>query len=240
MCESDDEQCELQLYCLDKGANSKNQFRVDVLVNSTNVMCEIDTSAAVSVMSDKIYTQELSSVPLQTTDMVLRSYDGSIIKPVGIMRVSLQHKQKSVACEFVVVRNGGNTLIGRDMLSLLDVGLELNSLREENVTKLIAEFNELFRIEVGCYKYGKIHFEVEPGTKPIFCKPRKVPFAFVDGVNRELDRLIEQGVLVQVPDAQWATPIVPILKKESYQSIFEESYNARTMMMKFLRNWTVV
>lgn len=94
-------------------------------------------------------------------------------------------------------------------------GFVTNSLESKDVDKLISEFGELFNDELGCYKFGNINFEVEPGTKPIFCKPRKVQLAFQQNVNDELDRLVKEGVLEPVPNADWGTPIVPILKKDS-------------------------
>lgn len=91
----------------------------------------------------------------------------------------------------------------------------INSIENVNMDNIIREFSDIFKDELGCYKQGKVHLEIEAGAKPIFCRPRKVPLAFVEGVNKEIDRLVEEGVLVQVTDAQWGTPIVPVLKKDS-------------------------
>ena len=44
---------------------------------------------------------------------------------------------------------------------------------------------------------------------PKFCKARTVPYAYRQLVNKELDRLVEQGILTPVPFADWAVPIVP-------------------------------
>lgn len=56
---------------------------------------------------------------------------------------------------------------------------------------------------------------MEPGARPIFVKPRKVPITYQSGVDLEIDRLVKEGVLEPVPTADWGTPIVPILKKET-------------------------
>lgn len=63
-------------------------------------------------------------------------------------------------------------------------------------------------------KYSKACFDIMDNTKPIFIKPRRVPYSFQEGVNREIERLVSEDVLVRVESSDWGTPIVPILKKD--------------------------
>ncbi|XP_037574536.1 uncharacterized protein LOC119456791 [Dermacentor silvarum] len=44
--------------------------------------------------------------------------------------------------------------------------------------------------------------------------PRPLPFALKDGVTQELQRLQREGILVPVKTSEWATPIVPGLKRD--------------------------
>ena len=53
---------------------------------------------------------------------------------------------------------------------------------------------------------------VDPSVPPHFCKARSVPYAMKPLVEAELDKLIEQGILTPVQHADWAAPIVPIMK----------------------------
>ena len=46
------------------------------------------------------------------------------------------------------------------------------------------------------------------------CKARTVPYAIKPKVEQELDRLIENGILTKIETSDWATPIVPITKKD--------------------------
>ena len=43
---------------------------------------------------------------------------------------------------------------------------------------------------------------------------RSLPFAFKDKVEAQLDADIKSGVLVPVHDAQWAVPIVPVVRAD--------------------------
>ena len=64
---------------------------------------------------------------------------------------------------------------------------------------------------------GKIHpFEaylnVDDNAKPKFCKARAVPYSIRDAVEKELDCLEAEGILVKVDHSEWATPIVVVPK----------------------------
>ena len=55
---------------------------------------------------------------------------------------------------------------------------------------------------------------MNPEARPRFCKPRSVPFAFREKVNKELERLEKTRVIETVQHADWAAPIVPELKQD--------------------------
>ena len=54
---------------------------------------------------------------------------------------------------------------------------------------------------------------MEEGCKPSFHKPRQVPYALRPRVEAELTRLEEDGILSKVEYSEWATPIVPVVKR---------------------------
>ena len=72
----------------------------------------------------------------------------------------------------------------------------------------------MFADELGCVKGVKAKIYVDPEARPMFCKPRSVPFAFRKKVNEELERLEKTGVIETVQHGDWAAPIVPVLNKD--------------------------
>ena len=62
------------------------------------------------------------------------------------------------------------------------------------------------------------HFEarlvLKPGAKPKFCRPRPVPYALREPIERELEHLESEGVVERVSHSDWAAPIVAVPKHD--------------------------
>ncbi|XP_029965625.1 uncharacterized protein K02A2.6-like [Salarias fasciatus] len=59
-----------------------------------------------------------------------------------------------------------------------------------------------------------VKLTVKPDCTPKSLKARSVPYAIKPKVEAELDRLVKSGVLEPVSTREWATPIVPVMKKD--------------------------
>lgn len=59
-------------------------------------------------------------------------------------------------------------------------------------------------------KKNKAHLQLKPDAKPIFIKNRTVPFKILEKVEKEIERIVEAGILEKVDFSRWATPIVPV------------------------------
>ncbi|KAK0046765.1 hypothetical protein Bpfe_023789 [Biomphalaria pfeifferi] len=53
---------------------------------------------------------------------------------------------------------------------------------------------------------------IKDEAKPKFCNARPVPYAIKAKVEKELNKLENEGILSKVNYSNWATPIVPIMK----------------------------
>ena len=59
----------------------------------------------------------------------------------------------------------------------------------------------------------KVKFELKENTRPIFRKKGNISFAATEEINKELDRLVNMGILSKVEFSEWAAPTVYIRKK---------------------------
>ena len=60
----------------------------------------------------------------------------------------------------------------------------------------------------------KAKLSVNKDAKPRFHKARSVPFSLRPKVEAELDRLKDEGIITGVEWSDWATPIVPVVKRD--------------------------
>ena len=56
---------------------------------------------------------------------------------------------------------------------------------------------------------------MKDGAQPVFKKKRNVPFAALEQINKELDRLEQAGILSKTDFSKWAAPTVHVKKKSN-------------------------
>lgn len=78
--------------------------------------------------------------------------------------------------------------------------------------QLCQEFPDLFKPELGCLKGFELEVKFKPDVKPIFCKPRVVPFAIQEDLCQAYNAGIAKGVWLPTQFNDYGTPVVPIQK----------------------------
>ncbi|KAF2900540.1 hypothetical protein ILUMI_05646 [Ignelater luminosus] len=164
--------------------------KIEVLVN--NELMEIDAGAGVNIR-----------VSMYTKDMV---------KPEGEFLAQVKYKDIEVEnCRIIVVRDGSAYIIGRDLLKLFKIIIDCDdSKRALNIIEktdnrdlniLLKKYEALFKEELGCFIHEKVDLKIEPNVKPVFVKPRPIPFAFKEQINKELNELEKRGVISKIESA---------------------------------------
>ncbi|KAJ2953009.1 hypothetical protein O0L34_g7390 [Tuta absoluta] len=190
-----------------------------VSINGQLLEFEIDSGSDVCVLSEADYARSLHNVPLSPTAKRLSGYTGSNFETVGVLQVEATYGSKSRLIDLYVVRNGGPPLLGRDFISAFqwEIATTVNYVKEsdsQSINSLINKFPNLFSGKLGCFNKYKIKLNLKPDSKPIFFKPRPVAFALKEKIDTELDRLLHLGILKPVEFSEYASPIVPALKKD--------------------------
>lgn len=189
-------------------------------IESIPIQMEIDSGAGVSILPEHVYLSKFCNIKLLPTLVKLRAYDGKCIKPSGEIEVNISYKDVKKKVRLIIVKGGCRPLLGRDILQYLNI---LNALTETianvqiltfdlKLKKLLMLYQNLFKNELGKYKYENISINIKQNVRPIFHKPRPIAFAFREGVDKELDRLESEGVITKVDCCEWGTPLVPVLK----------------------------
>ena len=90
----------------------------------------------------------------------------------------------------------------------------INQFDNTPLQEILESHQELFRDELGTLRGYKVKIFVDANVKPRYCKARTMPYSMCSLVEKELDRLIQEGILEPVQFANWAAPIVPVLKSD--------------------------
>ena len=67
-------------------------------------------------------------------------------------------------------------------------------------------------------------FELNGNAQPVFKKKHNVPFASLEQINEELDRLVKTGVLAKLQYSDWTAPTVYVKKKSKEIRVFINIY----------------
>ncbi|XP_058868762.1 uncharacterized protein K02A2.6-like [Acipenser ruthenus] len=177
---------------------------------------ELDTGAAVSLISKKMYVDKLSNFPLQHTNLVLKTYTGEAVLPSGKINVQVKLNGQMELLQLYVVEGDYPPLFGREWIKKMNLNWqEIKSLTQpSNLEAVLIKHSSVFRKELGTMKGIEAKIIVKPDSKPKFCQKRTVPYAIKPKVDAELTRLLENGVVSPVQFSDWATPIVPVIKKD--------------------------
>lgn len=171
-------------------------------------------------------TKYLKDVPMQKSNLELKSYCGSKIKIHGVMNVKVRRMGQTCMLRLFVVEGNRHPLLGREWMQSLKLNwndvmrndtttvnkLSLNSQLSEVVRGLIDKFPSVFDDSVGKMENVQASLTLKPNCKPVFIKARTLPFSIKDIVEKEIEDMVRNGVLVKVNHSQWATPVVPVMK----------------------------
>ena len=206
----------LRVHALNKGTGKP--IVCEVSVDGVNITMELDTGSAVSIVSEDVFSHRWPRQKLVDSALQLCTYSGEVLKVLGKWEAKVEHKGQVARLPVMVVKGSGPSLLGRNWLEQLKVDWAAvwNVVRskEELVKSLVEEFKEVFKEGLGTVKGMKAKLVIKDGIVPKFCKARPVPYALKGQVEEELDRLTREGILEPVEMAEWAAPIVPVVKTD--------------------------
>ncbi|XP_063634987.1 uncharacterized protein K02A2.6-like [Cydia splendana] len=199
-------------------------YVLSMKVNKRNIDMEIDTGICISCISYDCYIRTLGNFKLQPSDVSMRYYTGERVIPVGKLCLNVQYGQVNKELDLYVIKRGMTSLLGRQWIHELGVTLPIlvpcNKLDRENIGQKFDEnvfssrFKEVFEDGLGRFTGGKVGFALREGARPVFLRARPLPYALREPVERALDQLVRDGIITPVPTSDWATVVVPVMKKD--------------------------
>ena len=188
------EQFHVSLYKLGKTRN--DPIHVNVNIGNKTITMEVDTGAALTVISEKIFHEHFSGLSVKPTNLRLKTYTKEIITPVGSVEMMVEYKNQQHTLPLIVVPGNSPTLLGRNWLKFLRLDWpSLFHMEQSNeLEKVLKQHENVFKEEMGLLKDFQVHIPVDPSISPKFFKARSVPYALKEKIDNELDRLVREGI----------------------------------------------
>ena len=191
-------------------------IQLSVEIDGTPLLMELDTGASLSIISESVYKMLPSQPLLEPCSAKLRTYTGEAIKVLGSVSVTVRHNSQQRCLPLLVVAGEGPSLVGRNWLGHMNIDWHsvcyVQPLTE--IEQLLTKHKEVFKESLGTVVGMTVKLHLKPDVSPKFCKARPMPFSVKRKVETELQRLEAEGVISPVRFADWATPIVPVAKRD--------------------------
>ena len=197
------------------------QIEQPITLNEQTVLFEVDTGAGENFCSQQVW-EELGKPPLNTTPHGYVGATGDSLPVLGTFKAAVtipgQSTNDQKTLQFNVVELNLN-LLGRD--GILKLNLDITSLintsyadaishpvntvfdtlkpdkkLQEACEKLCEDYPNLFKQELGCLRDFELEVKFKDNAKPVFCKPRRVPFAIQEDLNHAIDANNNKNVLI--------------------------------------------
>ena len=194
-------------------------FTASVVVNGAALEMEVDTGAALSLISAATCSQLWPpgmAPQLSKPSVRLRTYTGEELKLVGEAVVQVQYQRQQEDLNLIVVEGNGPSLIGRDWLQRIKLNwADIRSVHANtSLEQVLTEHSSLFKDELGTIEGVTAKLHIDPSAKPRFFRPRAVPYALRSRVDQALEKLEAEGIVERVDFSEWAAPIVPVVKRD--------------------------
>ena len=185
---------------------------------------ELDTGSALAILPASMFHEHFD-LPLQPTSIMLKPYAGDRLRPKGVFRAHVCYNGQEFEADAYVVDSDGPALnrteqnIVFDWPSLHNIKANATSAplldgTRRRLDALRLRYAAVFGSNRGHLQPSRGHLTLRDGAQPKFLKARPLPYALRDRVGLELDRLNQDGILTKVSHSDWATPVVPIPKKD--------------------------
>ncbi|KAM7288053.1 uncharacterized protein ISCGN_031742 [Ixodes scapularis] len=198
--------------------NMNAPFYYTLKVGNAPLQMELDTGAAVSIISKRQFQSLFPRTELSPASLILRTYTGERVKPKGVATVDVEYRDFKGKLPLHVLGEDGPPLIGRDWVYKLKFDLgSLNAVSVDvkaSLQDILIRYQDVFKDELGCMRGEEARLSLREGASPKFLKARSMPFALKPAVEEELKRLEVTGVIEAVAHSDYATPVVPVLKKD--------------------------
>lgn len=197
----------------------REKYYSTVTLQGKQVRFEVDSGAAVTIVSNLFTKVHCPSLRIEKTNLQLVTFCNTTISVIGFVRVQVRFGNTTKILNMYITDSDREPLMGREWIRQLKVQLfdtlnTLNTSIAKEVEAMVQEYKQGLDANSTKIKEIKARLTVKDNTRPVFLRARKVPFKLIPLVEKEIEKLADTGILEKVNTSTWATPVVPVLKKD--------------------------
>ena len=192
--------------------------------DKVNIKFQLDCGATCNILPLKQYVQAMGNpedIYLQKSNATLTMYNGTVMHPVGKCKLTCVRDSSKHVLEFQVVDGDVKPLLSAETCQkFLQVlvsdkhdkdAIAHDKMSVNTTSDIFHEYADVFE-GIGCLDES-YHIEIDPTVKPVIHPPRRVPVTLKDPLKKELDRMVEEGILAPVNDpTDWVSSMVTVVK----------------------------
>ena len=193
-----------------------------IRASSKQVSFQVDTGSSVNILPIKFMPKDAETI---NTPVILKSWTGNRIKPVGSARIVIENpsNSKKYRLTFIVVKENLTPILGlraSEAMNLLTINndnfteAKVSEITVQSEVDIVSNFPSVFDDGIGSLP-GEQHLVVDTEIKPSVNPVRKVPHSLVDDLKRELNKMEDDKVITKVFEpTQWESSLVTPQRKE--------------------------
>lgn len=185
-----------------------------IMVENTKVKFKLDTGSEVNIVPLEIYNSLSKRPKLLKTHILLETYGGFKVKPLGVVKLNCESRASHALQEFVIVETKSRALLGLPACIALGLIKRLDNVEEINSNeKFISKNSDVFQ-GIGSFK-DVIQLKLDDKAVPVARPPRRLPLAIRKRLKDKLDSLIRKKIIEKVDEpSEWISNIVVIEKPD--------------------------
>ena len=172
------------------GEESTRPITIELLINSKPLTMEVDTSPAVSLISEATMKKLLPRMNVQPSNMTLKTYTKEQMKVLRKIEVNVEYGKQKEVLILIVVKGNGPSLLGKNWLTHICLDWKriaaVTAVQDTNLQSLLERYANLFKEELGTITLYQAKLRIRKDANPQFFKPRPVPFAIKTAIEEEL------------------------------------------------------
>lgn len=190
-----------------------SNWKIDCRIENKDTVVLADTGAKCNVISKRLLKGMNVKPKLKESSVVLRTFSGHTIKPLGSVILNCTIKNQTYRCKFQVVQDRKPTILGGDTCEKMGLIKKCFSVKSKENSDLLETYSDVFE-GIGCLP-GKHKIDIDPSVTPKIHPPRKVPLKLEEKVKQELKRMENDGIIAKETEpTDWVSSMVTVVKPD--------------------------